>query len=198
MSIGLAWVLLPAAGARAGDLSIVVVDMDRVMKSYGETKTADALLREQVEEFRAEIKKMREEEAQMARTFEEAAAEARNKALSDEERSRKGDIARERLSKLNEFQSKIRETVRAREEELSDQKGRMRRRIVDKLRGIVRDYASKKGFTVVLDSSALGVTGVETVVYNPDSMDITREVLKLVETEKPSASKADEAKEPAR
>ena len=74
---------------------------------------------------------------------------------------------------------------------------RMRKRIVNKLRGVVKEYADKQGLAIVLDSSALGVNGVESLVYGRPDLDITDAIVKITSALTPDAVPADEQKEPA-
>ena len=70
--------------------------------------------------------------------------------------------------------------MRLRQKQLVDQEARMRRRIVRKIQERIREYVEKKGYLLVMDSSALGAGGVETVVYNSETIDITAEILKVI------------------
>ncbi|MCX7590591.1 MAG: OmpH family outer membrane protein, partial [Kiritimatiellae bacterium] len=109
-----------------------------------------------------------------------ARKEAENKARSDIVREEKLEIEREKLLALKEYEQKLRETGRQRQRELSDQERRLRNRILDKIREVTRDYAKKHQISLVLDSSAAGMAGVEAVVYAEQALDITAEVIRLV------------------
>lgn len=167
--------------ARCAETKIAVVDMGRVIKVFPEAKSADSLLEKQIGEFESQHRDMLAERSKLKKDFEAASDEARNKALSEKARDRKMEIAGDKLVALRECERNIREISGLRQKQIADQKIRMRRRIVSKLREIIGQYARKNGYFLVLDSSGLGMNGVETVVYNLERIDITDNVLKVIE-----------------
>jgi len=179
VSVGIS-VALAVSQAMCAETKIVVVDMSKVMKSFNETKSAEALLEKQIEEFEAEQKDMLAERDKVRKEFESARESARDKALSDKERESKMDIAEQKLNILRESEIKIRDRMALRQKEINDQKVRMQRRIVGKLREIIGKHASEKGYTLVLDSAGMGISGVESVVYSRENIDVTEEVLKII------------------
>jgi Skp family chaperone for outer membrane proteins len=165
-------------------LKIAVLDMTRVTKSFPETKTAEQMLEKQAAEFEAEHEEMLEELEKLKEEFETIRKAAENNALSGEARDRKIEVAEEKLKELREQDAKIRETMQMRRKQINDQKTRMKQRIVEKIRAIVRDYADDNGYTLVLDSSSMGLNGIDTVVYSVDKVDITEDVLEIIEGRK--------------
>lgn len=172
---------LTVGAGRCAETKIAVVDMGRVIKVLPEAKSADSLLEKQIEELESEHRDMLAERGKLKKDFEAAHDEARNKALSEKMRDRKMEIAEDKLVALREYERNIRERSGLRQKQIADQKVRMRRRIVSKLREIIGEYARKNGYLLVLDSSGLGMNGVETVVYNLEGIDITDNVLKVIE-----------------
>jgi len=170
------------SNAWCAETKIAVVDMGRVMKVFNDTKSAESFLEKQVEEFEAEQKDMMADRDKLRKEFESARESARDKALSEKERESKMDIAEERLNALRDCEMKIRDKVAQRQKELTDQKIRLQKRIVGKLREIIAKYAADNNITLVLDSSAVAISGVDTVVYSKDNLDITEELLKVVNT----------------
>jgi Skp family chaperone for outer membrane proteins len=162
-------------------LKIAVINMARVTKAFPETKVAEEVLEKRAEEFEEEHEGMLDELEELKSAFESARQEANNRALSEEARALQRDIAEDKLNELKEQDTKIRETIKKRRQQINDQKTRMKQRIVEKISAIVREYAEDKGYTMVLDSSAIGLSGIDTVVYSADRIDITQDVLKIVE-----------------
>lgn len=163
------------------ETKIVVVNMERVIEAFPETKTANLLLEKQVEEFETENKEMLAELERLNKEFENINNEAKSKVLNEEARASKVKNAEGKLTELKEYKFKIQKKVALWQNQITDQKVRMRMQIVSKLRKIIQEYAENKGYFLVLDSSSMGRNGVETVVYNPQGIDITDEVLKIIE-----------------
>lgn len=188
-------VLIWVSGAGwCADLKIAAVDMARLVKAHPDTPPADALLEKQIEEFQAEQKDMEAEFEKIKKAFDDARKETTNKALSEAAREEKLQAAEEKLTAVRDYDRKIRETLGARQKQLSEQSLRMRKRIVEKIQAEVREYAAKKEYALVLDSAALSVSGVEIMLYSSDKIDITEELVKIIGKSKPSDMKSSETK----
>jgi len=183
-SIALAALGVVCSGVAAEQQKIAVVDMESLIKSHPETTSAESLLQKQVDEFESERKDMITQFEKLQKDCDRIQKEAENKALSDSEKEKKRAVFEDKYAELKEQGRKISEMTTQRQKELNDQKLRMRRRIFSKIRDIVKEYADKKGYVTVLDSSALSVGGVETVVYIAEKNDITADIRKLVEEQK--------------
>jgi Skp family chaperone for outer membrane proteins len=177
--------LLAAHGAEA---KIAVVDMESLLKAHPDTKPAESMLQKQVDEFESEQKDMIADLDKMKKVFEAARKDANNKALSEEERDKKVTIAEAKLTDVREQEDKVRETASQRQKQLKDQGLRMRKRIVTKIRDVIKEYAGKKGYVLVVDSSALSMSGIEAVVYSEEKNDITADIRKLIDQQKSETS----------
>jgi len=167
-------------GTAAADAKIGVVDMSKLVQAHPDTAEADELLEKQADEFEMEKDEYLSRFNAMREDFEKARAEASNKALSEEAREKKRDEAREKLVALEEFQQEIRETTLKRQKQLTDQGDRMRRRIVGKIVEVVDKYASDNGYALILDTANRGLSGVESVIYADEKLDVTDAILKLI------------------
>lgn len=185
------WMVLIGLGllttsVAAADVKIAVVDMSKLVQSHPDTKEADELLEKQAQEFEAEKDELVAKFSTLRADFEAARSEASNKALSEAGRELKRDEAREKLMALEEFQQEIRETTLKRQRQLTDQSDRMRRRIVTKIIEVVDQYAAEKGFTLILDTASRGLSGVESVVYADEKLDVTDAVQERITGVEPS------------
>lgn len=172
--------------------AIAVVNMDRLLERSPETARAEALLEKQSHEFALERDELLSGLQAMREDFEKAGREAMSSALSQKAREEREEIARQKLIQLREHEARVRDVLKRRSDEISDQAMRMRRRTVESLKALVRQYAEKEGFSLVLDSSGLGVSAVDLVVYHQDALDITESVLKLIKTDDAAKEKAQE------
>lgn len=172
----------PAQERRA---AVVSVSMDRVFNEYFKTKQADAQLKAQAREFEDERKKLTEEQDRMNKEFTALREESQNTALSEEVRAAKRSLAEEKLMALREQESKIRRFMELRQKQLDDQSRRMRRSLVDEIRGVVKEYARERGVEVVLDASGNSMNGVEFAIYVDPRVDITSEIVKRLNQSQP-------------
>ena len=171
--------VLSAGAVSAADVKIATVNMTRVMKAHPETKANMTVLEKQKTEFENELKALKEQREKMEKEFKVVKESAENRALSEDVRREKVKEAEEKFQALMKFNDEMRETAIKRQKQFSDQGQRMAERVQEKIAEAVREYAKKKGYTLVLDSAVQGMSGLDGVVYAEEKMDDTAEILKI-------------------
>ena len=182
-------VLMGAVGVNAAGSRIGVIDMTEIVKAFDETKTVESLLQETIAEYEAENEQMRTELEKLTMDFQKAREEAADKALSEVAREAKIKAAEAKRDKAREFGLKLRETIGLRQQQISEQRARMHRMIVGKLREVIDVYTEKEGFGLIVDSSAVSVSGIPIVLYGVDKIDVTKDVVKLIEAQNKKSKK---------
>jgi len=177
----MATVALGVLAAAQAEAKIAVVDMAELVKAHPKTKEDRAILEKQAEQYRTEQIAMLKKLKKLKEEYLEAGEEARSKALSEQARAEKKAALGDKRVELMEYEKEVRESLRRREKLLAGQERRMLERIVDRIRGEIVGYIKGKGYTLVLDRSALGVTGMPLVVHAEPRDDITDAVLKRIE-----------------
>jgi Skp family chaperone for outer membrane proteins len=178
--------LLLVGGVQAVEpLSIAVVDMAKVMNSFPETQEADASIDEQIEDFEEERKELLETYRTLKEEFEALKKDAASPMWSESERTKKAEAASDKLAELRDHEKKIVETTDFRKKQIEDQRSRLRRRIIEKLHKIVADFATEKGFDLVLDASK-GVSMLPAVIYGAEELDITEQIMAITVPEGPA------------
>ncbi len=181
-----------AQAAFAVEEGIVTVDMDKLFNKYFKTGLADSQLKEQADEFNEERRDLVEKYDTMQADFQKLREEAQNTALSEDVRNKKRDEAEDLLLTVREQEQKIRRMEQQRRKQLEEQQQRMRKRIVDEINETITAYAKEQNYLAVIDSSGQSLNGVSVVIYASGKLDITEEVLKLLNK---SADKAVEQAE---
>ena len=175
----------------AAEQSVIFVNLDRAFNEFYKTKLADAQLKQQADEFNAERKKLVTDYEKIQKDFNAIRDEAQNTALSDDVRTEKRNVAEEKLVELRDYESRIRRFDDSHRKQLDDQSRRMRKRIVDEIQQIVKDFAKTHGYQAVIDSSGQSLNGVEMILYTDSKINITDTVLDLLnkgkQKEKPVA-----------
>ncbi len=155
---------------------IVVVDMSALVKAYPGTESSGAILKDQVEEFEAEKNDMMKRLEEKQEAIQKLVMQSEDDALSDEMAAKKKKEVEEEVMAFRLYRQDIMERLKLRQQQIGDEKRRLQKRIFENLSEIVAGHSKKKGYSMVIDVSAL--------IYNKGSIDITKEVLKLVEKEK--------------
>jgi Skp family chaperone for outer membrane proteins len=179
--------LLMMAGTGLAAEKIAVVDMNDVIAAHPDTDANRAVLEEQAAEFEAEHEKMLAELKDMQTRFEALRRDALNKALNEAARDEKRSEAEQSLMEMRDFEQQIRENLNLRQKQISSQKLRMHRRVLEDITNLVRAYAQQQNIALVLDKSGAGLNGTETVVYSADALNITADIVRRIkETTKPT------------
>ena len=172
--------------AQAGETKIAVVDATRLLKQYYKTELADSQMQTQVEDFTSERDKLLAEHKRLKKEFEQLRAEAQDRALSDEARDKKKEQAEDKLTEVITYEDSIRDKATSRRKQLEGEGRRMQQELVKSIRGAVQTYARKNGYNLVLDSSGMLANGFEGVVFSDEKMDVTEDVLKVLNADRPA------------
>lgn len=174
-----------AGAAMAGDLKIAVVDGNRLLKGYYKTELADQHMQQQLEDFQAERDKLLAEHKRIRAEFESLRGETDNKALTEEAREKKKEQAEDKLAQVIEFENTIREKAASRKKQIEGEGRKIHAELAKAIRAAVKGLAEKNGYTLVLDQSGLLANGLEPVLYAEPKLEITDEVLKALNADRP-------------
>jgi len=173
-----------AAALHGGETKMAVVDISRALRAHPDSAEMERALEKQLSEMEAHRDAMAGGQEKIKKPFDTARDGAVNKAVSEAGREERMEEAQRKLAELTDFVQKSRQTAAEERKDLAEKKARMQRRIVDKIRESIREIAAARGIDVVLDSSALGITGVETVLFSSGAVDITDAVIAAVSSVK--------------
>ena len=166
--------------ALAMEEGIVTVDMDKLFNKYYKTNLADAQLKEQADEFNEERETLIEKYNGQQELFQQVREDAQNMALMEDVRTSKRDEAEEMLLDIREQEQKIRRMEQQRRKQLEEQQQRMRKRIVAEISETIEAYARERNYLLVIDSSGQSLNGVSVLLYAAPKLDITEELLELL------------------
>jgi outer membrane protein len=170
----------------AGELKIAVVDGNRLLKGYYKTELADQHMQQQLDDFQAERDKLLADHKRLRAEFEALRAETDNKGLTEEAREKKKERAEDKLTQVIEFENTIREKAASRKKQIEGEGRQIHAELAKAIRSSVKAQAEKGGYTLVLEQSGLLANGLEPVLYAEPKMDITDEVLKGLNADKPA------------
>lgn len=184
--MGLMAAVLMAAPAGAVDFKPATVDTARVLKEYYKTDLAERHMKEQVADFTAERDKLLEGHKKLKQEFEALRAESQNKALTEAARDKKKEQAEEKLNSLVECENTIQKKAAGRKRELEGEGRKIQAELGKAISEAIRASAQKGGYTMVFATGGVLNNGLESVLYSDAKMDITDDVLKLLNADKPA------------
>ena len=163
----------------------LVVDMGRVFDNHYKKEEAFAKFNEFGQKVQEQLDAASKQIQEMATQYQELVDQSRNTVLKPEARAqaeadaqKKGEEIQRRQSEAQEFRNQSQGKIQQRVKTLRDG-------LFDEISVVVKNIARARGATLVIDKSVSPVTGMASIIYNDDSYDITDEVLKEVNKDRP-------------
>lgn len=199
---GLVAGLAGAVGASAAEGSggTHYVNLSRLYNEFYKTKLAQAQINSQSQELTAEQKKMDDELTVLNNEFTALRDEAQNPASTVELRAQKRALAEEKLLAIRDLEQRKQKAQELSIRTLASTYLAMRQRLLNEILETVKSHALKKGYDAVLEmtGSTLHLSDPLTkepfpfrgVVYAASHLDITDEILKILNANDPQATAA--------
>jgi outer membrane protein len=166
---------------------IVVVDLNRAFNEFYKTKSAQERLKETADGFNKEHEQMMADYRKQVEDLNKLREEQDKPELAAEVREQKKKEVQEKLADTQKLQREIEDYRRTHAKMLEDQTQRMRQTILKEITDIIHKEARDRGYNLVLDKSGNTLNGVPAVVYHLESLDITEDILKILNKDKPAA-----------
>ena len=168
---------LAAAGARAAELKIAVIDMQKAFQEYEKTKTIEIKLNQQMEVFKEYSNQLNQQYQNLRKQYESARDDSQNIAYSSAERENKRQKAQQLYESLKLKEQEMTSYTESRKTQLRDMYTKLRGEVVDEIRKAVHNKAVLEGYTIVLDQSGESLNDVGFVIYVQPGLDITDAII---------------------
>src|SRR5213080_3402910 len=169
--------VLPIAAFAQGTMKIGTVDMQRAFKDYNKTKEAEAKINDAKNSAKKEYddradayKKALDEINGLNKQLESAALSADKKTQIAKDRD-------DKIASIKRMEQEISDFRQTRERQLQEQLMRVREGIVKEITDVVVEKVKAKNLDLVLDKSGMSINGVPVVMYAPDNVDFTNDVI---------------------
>jgi outer membrane protein len=164
---------------------IVVVDLSKVFNDYHKTKSAAEKLKETSESYQKELEEMRAEYNRLTEELAKLREDSERPDYSAEIKEQKRKALQEKLGETQKRDKAIAEYARTHQQLLQDQQLRMRTNILKEVNDVIAKEARSLNFLLVLDKSGLTANGVPSVVFNQENLDITDDILRILNKNAP-------------
>jgi outer membrane protein len=186
---------LLACSARAADLKIGTIDLQKVFEGYWKTRLANAAIQEEVAGLQKDNKAYIEEHSKAVEDYKKALDEANNQAVSSEEREKRKKEAEGKLIKINDLRQTIEQFERTAKSQIDEKLRQSRDKIVKEIKEVITAKCKSNGMSMVFDSGTADLGRLPVVLYTNGTNDLTEEVLtQLNANAPPDVPKADEKK----
>lgn len=167
-------------------VKLVVVDMAKVYDGYYKAEDGNAKLRDAEQKAQEQVEELNKQGQALVDEYKELVEQAKSTVLTPEARSKaeaaaqaKGEEIQRKQQEVQAFSGKTRDSLQKRMKNQRDL-------LLEEIIKVVNDLAKRKGATVALDKSGPTLFGIPGVLYADASFEITDEVLKEVNKDRPA------------
>lgn len=176
---------------------ILVVDMSKLLDGHYKTQEQTEKLRGDTAKAQEELDRLNKEGNALVEQYKELVDQANNPASTAEAKAK---VQAEAQKKMEEIQRKGQERNAFEQNTQRSIQGRIRTfrdLMFEEIGKIATDIAKRKGASLLIDKSGLTLIGITAVVYSDSSLDITDEVMKEINKDRPASAPAAAAPAPA-
>ncbi|MEY2484796.1 MAG: outer membrane protein [Verrucomicrobiota bacterium] len=180
LTIALGVILALPIVAHAQGTKIGTIDMARAFKEYNKTKDAEA----KINEAKTAAKKEFDERAD---AYKKALDEINNlnkqlesSALSADAKTKLAKDRDDKIANIKNMEREITEFRQTRERQLQEQALRMREGIVKEITDIVMEKVKSNNLDFVFDRSGMSLNGVPLLMYSKENVDITTDIITVL------------------
>jgi outer membrane protein len=183
---------IPFAAFAQGTMKIGTVDMQRAFKEYNKTKEAEAKINDAKNAARKEYDDRAEDYKKALDEINNLNKQLESPALSADKKTQTAKDRDDKIAKIKRMEQEISDFRQTRERQLQEQLMRMREGIVKEITDVVMEKVKTNHFDLVFDKSGMSINGVPLLMYAPDNLDFTNDIIAVLN--KPGRSTASAVK----
>jgi outer membrane protein len=168
-------------------VKVVVVDMLKIYDTHYKTEEANVKFNEYAQRAEEQLEQVNKQIQDIAKDYQELAEQARNTVLNQAARDKAQADAQKKGEDFQRLQAEAQKFRLDAQRSLQTRAKNHRDLIMDEILKVVNDIARTKGATLVLDKSGPSVFGVPVVLHADPAYDITEEVVREVNKDRPPA-----------
>jgi outer membrane protein len=191
----------PIAAFAQGTMRIGTVDMQRAFKEYNKTKEAEAKINDAKNSAKKEYDDRAEAYKKALDEINNLNKQLESPALSADKKTQTAKERDDKIANIKNMEREISDFRQTRERQLQEQLMRVREGIVKEITDVVMEKVKANHFDLVFDKSGMSINGVPLLLYAPDNVDFTNDIIAVLN--KPgrapsSSAKANPSATPAR
>src|SRR5919108_5936641 len=167
----------PIAAFAQGTMKIGTVDMQRSFNEYNKTKEAEVKINDAKNSAKKEYDDRAEAYKKALDEINNLNKQLESPALSADKKTQTAKERDDKIANIKNMEREISDFRQTRERQLQEQLMRMREGIVKEITDVVMEKVKAKNLDFVLDKSGISINGVPVVMYAPDNVDFTNEIV---------------------
>jgi outer membrane protein len=171
-------------------VKLVVVDMAKVYDNHFKTEEANAKFRDAEQKAQEQVEELNKQGQTLVDEYKELMEQSKNTVLTPEARSKSEADAQKKLEDIQRKQAEVQNFRTNTQRSLQQRIKTHRDLLLEEITKVVNDLAKSKGATLVVDKSGPTLFGIPSVLYSDPAYDITDDVVKAVNKDRPASAPA--------
>jgi outer membrane protein len=191
----------PIAALAQGTMKIGTVDMQRAFKEYNKTKEAEVKINDAKNAAKKEYDDRAEAYKRALDEINNLNKQLESPALSADKKTQTAKERDDKIANIKNMEREISDFRQTRERQLQEQLMRVREGIVKEITDVVMEKVKATRFDLVFDKSGMSINGVPFLLYAPENVDFTNDIIAVLNKPGRAASstaKANPSATPAR
>ncbi|MBM3855978.1 MAG: OmpH family outer membrane protein [Verrucomicrobia bacterium] len=178
-------------------LKIAVVDMAKLYDTHYKTVEQNAKIQADDQKAQEEVEKMNKEGNALVEEYKTLNEQSNSPALSTEAKSKAQNEAQRKLEAIQNKQREVQTFIQNTRNSLGQRLNTFRSLMLEEISKIAADVAKRKGATVLFDKAGPTGIGISNLIYTDAAYDITDDVLKEINKDRPAGAATAPAAAPA-
>ncbi|MBI2517400.1 MAG: OmpH family outer membrane protein [Opitutae bacterium] len=171
-------------------IKLVTVDMAKVYETHYKTEEANAKFNEAAQKAQEQLDELAKQVQGLADQYKDLVEQSKNTVLKPEVRSNAEAEAQKKLETIQRLQNDAQNFRVNTQRSLQQRMKTHHDLVLEEITKVVKDISRARGATLVLDKSGLTASGISAVIYADAGYDITDDVVKEVNKDRPPAPAA--------
>lgn len=171
-------------------VKLVVVDMAKVYDGYYKSEEGNAKLQEAEKKAQEQVEELNKQGQGLVDEYKGLVEQSQSTLLTPEARAKAEGEAQKKLEEIQHKQNDVQTFSQKTRSSLQQRMKIQRDLLLEEITKVVNDIAKRKGATLAIDKSGPTLFGIPGVLYADAAYEITDEVLKEVNKDRPAASAA--------
>ena len=170
----------PVAVFAQGTMKIGTVDMQRAFKEYNKTKEAEVKINDAKNSAKKEYDDRAESYKKALDEINNLNKQLESPALSADKKTQTAKERDDKIANIKNMEREISDFRQTRERQLQEQLMRVREGIVKEITEVVMEKVKANRFDLVFDKSGMSINGVPFLLYAPDNVDFTNDIIAVL------------------
>jgi outer membrane protein len=171
-------------------LKLAVVDMAKLYDSHYKTEEQNAKLRNDEQKAQEELDRLNKEGNALVEQYKELVDQSNNPTATADAKSKAQSEAQKKLEEIQRKQNEVGSFRANTQRSLQQRLRTFRDLMLEEISKTATDVAKRKGATLLVDKSGPSLIGVPSVIYVDGGYDITDEVMKEINKDRPAGAPA--------